>query len=145
MFPIYQLENFLSEEDFKKCLDYSLSIRPQKIIQDKSFSEYIWKNYQEKLKSINSDWIGLHSDITLSNSSKPIAKHLDQKRNGVRQKLLIYLNDLENGGTIFYTSEGEILVENRKNRLVCFDINLHHAGQNFTEGRKISIGFRPKF
>lgn len=139
------IDEFFSQEDLQKCIDYAKSTTGNRIVKIHEFADYVWNQYSNKLLSINPTWSGIHHDITLTNSIKPISKHQDRKRNNETKKLLIYLNDLENGGTIFYTSDGEILVENRKNRLVCFDINLHHAGQKFTEGRKISIGFRPKF
>lgn len=138
------IDEFLSQEDLQKCIDYAKSTTGNRIVKIPDFADYVWNKYSNKLLSINPTWSGIHHDITLTNSIKPISKHQDRKRNNETKKLLIYLNDLENGGTIFYTSEGEILVENRKNRLVCFDINLYHSGQNFTEGRKLSIGFRPK-
>lgn len=138
------IDEFFSQEDLQKCIDYAKSTTGNRIVKIHEFADYVWNQYSNKLLSINPTWSGIHHDITLTNSIKPISKHQDRKRNNETKKLLIYLNDLENGGTIFYTSEGEILVENRKNRLVCFDINLYHSGQNFTEGRKLSIGFRPK-
>ena len=60
-----------------------------------------------------------------------------------KYKILIYLNEVINGGTIFYIDSSTQLVENKKNRLVIFDINLPHESQKFNgEQEKIAIGFR---
>lgn len=144
MDKLHIIDNFLFEEDLKKCQDLCLKFKKQRIIMDQLFADYIWEKYKLKFKNINNEWIGLYGDVTLGNSYKPISKHLDEKRNNAKQKILIYLNNIENGGTIFYTPEGDILVNNLENRLVCFDISLYHSGQKFTEGKKLSIGFRPK-
>lgn len=138
------IDEFFSQEDLQKCIDYAKSTTGNRIVKIPEFADYVWNKYSNKLLSINSTWSGLHHDITLTNSIKPISKHQDRKRNNETKKLLIYLNNLQGGGTIFHTSEGEILVENCKNRLVCFDIHLPHEGQVFSGDRKLAIGFRPQ-
>jgi hypothetical protein len=77
------------------------------------------------------------------------------KHNGKEKyKILIYLNNVENGGTIFYegekgrTKEKVHVVKNQRNRLVLFDINLEHESEKFRTKvvvdipRKKAIGFR---
>jgi hypothetical protein len=60
--------------------------------------------------------------------------------------MFIYLNEVPNGGTIFFDGADEQLVENKLNRLVIFNIGLYHKSQNFLVGdntfNKKLIGFR---
>lgn len=140
---IFTVDDFFLQEDLQKCIDYARTITGNKIVKNSEFTDYLWRGYYDKFLSINPDWRGLHPHITLTNSMKPISKHKDQRKNNETQKLLIYLNNLKGGGTIFYLPNETLLVENKQNRLVCFDINLLHEGQIFDEGRKIAIGFRP--
>lgn len=144
MLSIQVVDDFLSAEDLKSCIEYACKGAANRIVLDQDFADSIWSKYSRKLLKINQEWVGLYSDITLSNLKTPIKKHIDQKRNSAEHKLLIYLNDVKNGGTIFYEDEKEHLVDNKANRLICFDIRLPHRGQAFTGSRKIAIGFRPR-
>lgn len=138
------IDEFLSQEDLEICVEYVKTHTGNRVVKNIEFADYIWNKYSNKLLSIDSTWEGLHQDITLTNSIKPISKHQDRKRNNETKKLLIYLNNLSGGGTIFYLPSQTLLVENKQNRLVCFDINLPHEGQIFEDGRKLAIGFRPR-
>ena len=137
------VDDFLLPEDLDRCRKYCIEKGRQMLVTDQALTDHIWKTYVGKLREINPEWIGLYTDVTITNSTRPTPLHQDQQRNAARQKILIYLNDVENGGTVFYTEGGEILVENKINRLVCFDIELHHKGQDGHVGRKLAIGFRP--
>ena len=64
------------------------------------------------------------------------------------QKILIYLNNVEKGGTIFYgCGGGEEKIANKKNRCVIFDMDIEHESEKFDGGvkrdvKKKAIGFR---
>jgi hypothetical protein len=140
--PIVIEDNFLSAEDLLLCSEYVSKYPGNFILSNSDLTDYIWKKYKDRLRSINPTWNGLYPDVTISNSSKPVSLHRDQSRNAAKHKILIYLNEVKNGGTFFYINEEEHLVENKPNRLIIFDISLYHKGQNFQDNRKISIGFR---
>ena len=99
-------------------------------------------NYVDKFKELGI--LGISDDITISKNNKPIPKHRDTKVSGETHKILIYLNNVS--GTYFYIDGKEILVENKVNRLVLFDINIEHKGQEFScDYIKKTIGFRTIF
>ena len=112
---------------------------------------HIIRGYKDKFDTIDFDgntYVDLHEDVTYSKHFKGIGKHIDKKIYGDRWKMLIYLNHVENGGTVFYTSSKSnesIRVENKPLRAVFFDIQLSHSGQNFSNTNntvKYAIGFR---
>lgn len=138
------VDNFFEQDDLYRCVEYAKSITSNRIVEDAYFAQEIWSRYSTKLQEINSEWTGLYQEITLTNSKKPISRHLDKKRGDASQKLLIYLNNLDGGGTLFYIDDRTLLVENKQNRLVCFDIKIEHEGQIFSGDRKLAIGFRPQ-
>jgi hypothetical protein len=137
-------DDFFSEEDLTTCINYASRTIGNAIYKDPQFTEWIWNGYRAQFLELNPEWTGLYEDVTVSNSSKPVPLHRDQVRNAATHKILIFLNAVEHGGTILYKGSQEILIQNRRNRLLCFDISLYHKSQIFTEGRKLSIGFRPR-
>lgn len=144
MQKVIVVDDFLDQEDVKTCIGYATNGLENRIILDSYFSTYIWGKYGSKLTTLNPEWTGLYDEVTLSNCKIPVKKHLDQNRNDAKHKLLIYLNDVPDGGTIFYLKDETIVVNNKANRLVCFDISLYHQSQHFRGIRKLAIGFRPK-
>jgi hypothetical protein len=83
--------------------------------------------------------------VTITNSNNPVFKHTDSKFKNEQFKILIYLNNVHNGGTVFYTEKTSISIMNKENRLVVFDINIPHESQKFSKSdKKIAIGFRLK-
>jgi hypothetical protein len=143
---VIYIDDFLSDEVLKTCQDYIDNFYGQGIVGDKSFVNNFWEENKEKIQNINSDWIGLYNNVTKTNSSKPVNKHLDKKIRNEKYKMFIYLNEVPNGGTIFFDGADEQLVENKLNRLVIFNIGLYHKSQNFLVGdntfNKKLIGFR---
>lgn len=140
-------DNFLQLEDLEFLRAYAIE-NVNTILKDESLTLWFWRKYREKLLEINSRWVGLYPDVTITNSSKPIGKHQDRTTiTQAREKLLIYLNEIPNGGTVFFVAGEEVLIQNKVNRLVCFDIQLYHQSENFkVEGQlvnKLAIGFRP--
>lgn len=142
------VDDFLSIDDLNKCIEYvKNNTNNSKILKDQELTDYIWDKYKDKFLQINSKWNSLSKLVTISNSNVPIGKHKDVRSNSkATEKILIYLNQVENGGTVFYIGDETILIENKPNRLVWFDINLLHSSQDFTSStntNKLSIGFRP--
>lgn len=139
------IDDFLDETDlgFYQNLIKSYN-HPQTIIENEIYPSQFLKKYKDKL----SDTLKITkilSRVTVTNSIKPVIKHTDCKYEDENYKLLIYLNEIPNGGTIFYNGRKSILVENKKNRLVIFDMSLPHESQSFTGNvKKVAIGFRVK-
>ncbi|NBP58555.1 hypothetical protein EBU71_18870 [bacterium] len=149
---IYTIDDFLDAEDLTKYKMYvNASGLSQNIKQDNALTTEFWSKYGEKINaSIPSlHFTGLYPHVTITNSSKPVIRHLDNKVQNETHKLLIYLNHIERGGTIFFMDDKntEQLVKNKENRAVIFDINLYHESQKFevsSQKKKMAIGFRMK-
>ena len=143
---IFTIENFLSNDDLDMLTQYVIK-RKNGILKDRKLTKYIWDNYQNKFFEINKKIVGLFEEVTITNSNKPISMHKDKKLNDSKWKILIYLNDIKNGGTIFIIDDKPCLVENKKNKLVMFDIELYHKSEKFLaqdKKNKLCIGFRAK-
>lgn len=140
---ISTIDNFLDKDDLELYLSLvSKSKSSQTIIEDATITDNFWMKYQSKLKDHHLDLVGIYPKITITNSKKPVIRHMDLKFEDERFKILIYLNEVPNGGTIFY-DDNPVLVDNKENRLVLFDITLHHQSHKFdTEIKKMAIGFR---
>lgn len=145
---VIYVDDFLDEDTLLLCQNYIDKISGQGIFKDKKFVSNFWDKNKVKLQSINPNWVGLYDDVTKTNNSKPVDKHFDKKINNEKYKMFIYLNEVENGGTIFIENGVELLIENKLNRLVVFNIKLKHQGQNFLVNKnkvnKKLIGFRIK-
>ena len=147
---IYTFDDFLNRDDLVKYQNYAINSKIcQNIIKDNTFALDFWEKYGKKLnenvKKDNLYFEGVYPEVTISNSSKPIIKHCDKKMHSERFKILIYLNTVIHGGTIFYEEEkGSCLINNKVNRLVLFDIRLPHESENFSghDDKKMAIGFR---
>lgn len=143
---IFVCEDFLTEDDLILLKNYVLT-KKNAIIKDRKLTNQIWDTYKEKFSRMNENIIGLQDEVTITNSNKPIGLHKDAKINDSKWKILIYLNDMENGGTIFIVDDKEYLIENKKNKCLIFDMDLYHKSQNFiaTDTKnKLCIGFRAK-
>lgn len=137
------IDEFLSKEHIKCLTDFVLQQgHKQDIVRNKEIVSWFWKNYCNILKKYNITKIAEY--VTVTNNNAPIKKHKDKLIGSERYKIFIYLNDVDNGGTVFYINDKEYLVENQMNRLVIFDMNLWHRGQSCSEyeNNKILIGFR---
>jgi len=62
-------------------------------------------------------------------------------------KVLVYLNTLENGETVFYKDDDSILKRTsvEAGKAVIFDIDLKHESEPVTKGEKFIIGFRVQY
>jgi len=62
-------------------------------------------------------------------------------------KVLVYLNTLENGETVFYKDDDSILKRTsvEAGKAVIFDIDLKHEAEPVTKGEKFIIGFRVQY
>jgi hypothetical protein len=142
-------DDFLSDEDFKLFSEYVLSKnKTQEVFDDPSFATEFWNRYEKQLRSfdLSPKCSGITSNITVTCNSSPIRRHMDRNYYGERYKILIYLNDIPNGGTLFYPPTGTQIVENKANRLVLFDLSIPHESQKFNtrtnQLKKMAIGFR---
>ena len=142
---VIYVDDFLDEDTLFLCQDYINKFSGQKIVKDKNFTSIFWEKNKDKLQSINPKFIGLYDEVTKTNNNNPIKIHLDKRINKENYKMFIYLNDVPNGGTIFVENRENLLIENKLNRLVIFNIKLRHKSQDFiNKVNKKLIGFRIK-
>jgi hypothetical protein len=149
---IYTIDDFLDVEDITKYKMYiNSSGLSQNIRRDHSLTKEFWSKYGEKINSSipsSLHFSDLYPHVTITNSKNPVIRHLDKKFSDEKFKLLIYLNTIERGGTVFFLDDKNTqqLVTNKENRAVIFDINLYHESQKFEvkngQERKMAIGFR---
>lgn len=146
---IHTIDNFLEPEDLVKFRNYVInSGLTQNIREDSTLTTEFWNTYGDKINQNVSDlhFTGLYSQVTFSHSAKPVTKHTDCRYKDEKYKLLIYLNSVPQGGTLFFGKTTTTIIQNVVNRAVIFDIRLPHEGQKFTINgtKKIAIGFRLK-
>lgn len=146
---VISIDDFLEPEDLIKYQNYVFcSGLSQKIKEDHELTTEFWNKYGDKLNQNLKDlstFSGLYPYVTITNSNNPVFKHTDSKFKNEQFKILIYLNNVHNGGTVFYTEKTSISIMNKENRLVVFDINIPHESQKFSKSdKKIAIGFRLK-
>lgn len=141
---IAEQEDFLDSSDFVTFKDFVLH-KNSTVEKNTELVTYFWEKYRNKFLSLDDRISGLTEFVTITNSNKPISLHRDHKLDGSFWKILIYLNDIEDGGTIFLLDEEERIVQNKANKLVIFDMDLFHKSQNFkatSTKNKLCIGFR---
>ena len=144
------MDNFLEECDLLKYQEYVEKVKTrQSIIKDEKTTREFWQKYVEKVGDCGGKEILPY--VTVTNSKKPLGKHI---MGGEKYKVLIYLNEIKNGGTIFYNNHDEggkkELIENKVNRMVLFDMDIEHESEKFSEDndnndiiiKKKAIGFR---
>jgi len=80
--------------------------------------------------------------VTFHTDTKPIGWHYDKPK-GATHKLLLYLNEVPSGGTLF-SRHAPVLVKNRLGRAVLFPMHdLEHASETFDpRHRKYTLGLR---
>lgn len=140
------MDDFLSHDDLLFYQQYVMKKNlHQNIIEDETVTKDFWSKYGEKVNSCI-QCSGLYPNVTITNSKKPVIRHIDGKFHDEKYKLLIYLNTIPKGGTIFYMDKKHQLVENKENRAVIFDMALSHESQAFVykDTKKMAIGFRLK-
>lgn len=139
---IWIYDDFLDQEDLQYYLQYiQQSKLAQSIVSAENLTRKFWSKYAHKLPQFS----GIDHHVTITANRTPIGRHRDEIYGDEKYKILIYLNNVPNGGTIFYLPDGETrLLENKQNRLAVFDIGLQHQSQPFARGQvKYIIGFRP--
>lgn len=145
---IFIVDDFLNPEELAFYKNLANQKKSQKVIEDYILAEEFWKLYGGEIRKLDSTCVGVFSSVTITNSTTPIQRHTDVNRHGERYKILIYLNPVSNGGTLFYTNDTVKLIENRENRLVMFDMRIPHESQDFQKLgqtiKKLAIGFRIK-
>lgn len=140
MIQIY--DDFLDPSDLNDYVKYIQQTKlSQSIIQDGHLTRKFWNKYGHKL----SQFRGIDDHVTITANRHPLGRHRDEQFGDEKFKILIYLNTIKDGGTKFYLPDGNTqLLENRRNRLAIFDIQLEHESQKFSPGQvKYIIGFRP--
>lgn len=136
------LEEFLSKEDLKYYKDYITKRRESRVIVvDPHTATLFWSKYKNKILEHTKTDKGISERVTYVRDKIPVKRHRDSIYDSERFKLLIYLNTVQNGGTIFHTPD-KLEIENLENRAVLFDISLPHESQKFQSEIKYTIGFR---
>lgn len=132
MSGVHVIDDFLQVDDLNYLIRYILTqcAHHNIIIKDESITSWIWKRYNDILNEYNISCIDEY--VTVTYDKKPVGTHKDKimnTANNEKYKLIIYLNNVKDGGTIFHVGDKKYLVENKVNRLVIFDINLYHRAQ----------------
>lgn len=141
---IFILDSFLTQTDLEQYRSYIIS-QPfsQKVIHNPELTTDFWNTYGSVIQNLCPSCVNIYPSVTVTHTHTPIRRHVDVNHHGEQYKILIYLNDVPNGGTIFYLPDGHVqIIENQINRLVLFDMNLSHESQAFSGTKKIAIGFR---
>jgi hypothetical protein len=143
--PYYVIDDVITTEEVATYLDLvkrSPLKQGNKDYPDVTAS--FWGRHGTRLTELG--FTGILPTVTVSKNKSPLPRHTDQRIGAGTYKVLIYLNEVPAGGTVFYLSGGrEELIENRLGRMVLFNIGLPHASQVFSRsgGRiKYTIGFR---
>jgi hypothetical protein len=143
MLDVRFIDNFLEEMDLEKYRAYvENSGKIQSIIEDSKLAGDFWEKYGGKL---DCEKYKILPYVTITNGTRPVDRHKDSKMGGEKYKILIYLNDIEKGGTIFYgCGKKKERIANKKNRCVIFDMDIEHESEKFVVGgmKKKAIGFR---
>jgi hypothetical protein len=71
---------------------------------------------------------GPRDHIVFGKRGAPIPEHVDDMSHGEMYKVLIYLNDVKNGGTWFRDGDSYVEVEAGAGSVVIFDMRLYHKG-----------------
>lgn len=137
------IDDFLDEKDLLKYQEFVKSSgKKQNIIEDQKMTSEFWRKYGSKC---GDDVKEIYPYVTITNNSKPVGRHRDAILKEERYKILIYLNDITNGGTKFYVGGETVQIKNAKNRMVMFDMSIEHESEIFkSKTNKMVIGFRLK-
>ena len=143
--PYYVIDDVITAEEVATYLDLvKRSPLKQGNENHPDFTAAFWSRHATRLAELG--FTGILPTVTVSKNKSPLPRHTDQRIGAGTYKVLIYLNEVPAGGTVFYLPGGwEELVENRVGRMVLFDIGLPHASQVFSrrgDRMKYTIGFR---
>ena len=115
------------------------------IQSDKEIASFIFGKCLHALQTEDSTIHFAYDDVTFSKHVHAIQTHVDLVYDKERYKVGVYLNELTQGGTIFYdTNRNEYTrVPHKKGRVVMFDIRLPHAGEALVNReQKYMVGIR---
>jgi hypothetical protein len=116
----------------------------QKIWRDEEWAEEISQIVKKYVSNLPIVYEKVAPYVTISASEKPINKHIDFKVPNTAWKIFIYLNEVENGETIFFDGDKEIPIPNKQGSLVLFDLLLPHKGNPLQSSvKKYIAGIRP--
>ena len=102
------IDNFLSIEDLEMLSDYvDNNGSAQSRYKSKDIANNIYTKNVDKFKELGI--LGLSDEITISKNNKPIPKHKDNKVSEETHKILIYLNNVNNGGGTYFYIDGKEL------------------------------------
>ena len=154
---IYALKKYLSPAE---CDDFISRIRaidkPQGVFHAPVIAQQLWQCIGPKITAekfydqSRGKWFqvtGIANTITITNSNEPTPRHKDANV-GVADlfKLAFYLNKIpKGGGTIFYSGDAPVLINNDPGSGILFDLALSHQGEHLakTGPNKLMIGARP--
>lgn len=120
---------------------------PQKVVENQSLAEACWAQLAPQLPlELTRELTEILPLVTVTHTRQPIGRHYDRRHAHERAKVLVFLNEVPEGGTLFHLPRPHatsLLVENRRNRVVVFDLGLAHESQRFApQHTKMAIGFR---
>lgn len=119
---------------------------PQKVVENATLADACWAQLTPHLTPDLSGLTEILPLVTVTRTKQPIGRHYDRRHAHERAKVLVFLNEVPNGGTLFHLPQpypSPQLVENRRNRVVLFDLGLAHESQRFApQHTKMAIGFR---
>lgn len=154
-YPIYELPNFLGQQEIQFFIDYIDKTRSkQGILIDTEMAKII----EDKLRQFDfpdaDTFHGCAKEITISRHQAPfyISSHKDERKDEGKKKnlkkLIIYLDqDDENpnsGGTVFLDKDNKPVatIKRERGKAGIFDIRQLHKGQRLVAGIKYLIGAR---
>jgi hypothetical protein len=115
----------------------------QYIRTNKELAHYIFERCKHVLQSFDPTIKSVHDYVTISKHTTAIERHVDVMKENERYKVGIYLNDLTQGGTLFYSDTDTVHVHHKKGRLFIFDMSIPHEGEPLVNNEtKYMIGIR---
>jgi len=175
---IYVIENLLSYEqcDWWMQKQFKNPYYLNKLFKSEPLAKQLWAQIQEKICALEftdkqGTFIitGIINEVTFTKTNLQLEKHIDTKRDKIKYKMFVYLNQLNFpsregvrgghpelvegvreqgcvfGGTDFYENgEKKLSIPNIKGNAVLFDIDVEHGSQAIPKGEtKFVIGCRP--
>ncbi len=106
--------------------------------------KYLFDLYTKYCNPSPVEFVGYVNMLSCGASCTPIVLHSDPITSPFdKWKVVMYLNDVPNGGTIFRENGVDIEIENSGGTVVLFDIRIPHLGNPKQRDMKYTIGFRP--
>lgn len=165
---IYIIENLLSNEqcDWWMQKQFKNPYYLNKLFKSEQLAKILWEQIREKITTLEftdaqGTFIitGIINEVTFTKTNVQLQKHIDTKRDNIKYKMFVYLNQIISpsslqggdkgvvafGGTDFFENgEKKLSITNIKGNAVLFDIDIEHGSQAIQKGEtKFVIGFRP--